>query len=396
MATVPAFKINGIVDTKKTCLTNLNILAKASGCWMSYDSMTGLWSVIINKEGNSVKSFTDNTIIGNINITGTGIDQLYNSADVQYSSQDLYNKTDSIDMVLDSSARFPNELDKALTIQLDCVSNPIQAAFIGIIELKQNRVDKIIQFRTDYTSLGLKAGNLIDITSTMYGYTSKVFRIVKITEEDGDDGSIQISITALEYDADVYNSSGLVYAARTTATGVVPKNMNTALTAKDLTSGYNTPLVYTAVTGQVVLPYILHTSTDYYFDNTAVDPISTGKTFTLPFTGTYRVSYGWNFGSYGDYDGAGKAALPNTIRKNAEIHISTNSGTPVIINGTSILFGEDPRADLASSGTFTGTKGQVITFYQNVYTDMDPTTPGCNANSYIFAITTIELFYLGA
>jgi hypothetical protein len=60
----------------------------------------------------------------------------------------------------------PNELDKKLTIQLDCINNPIQAADVGAVELNQNRVDKIIQFKTDYTSLGLKAGDLIDVTNT--------------------------------------------------------------------------------------------------------------------------------------------------------------------------------------------------------------------------------------
>lgn len=233
MAEISAFKINGVIDTSKTVLSNLNAICKSSGCWLTYDSTTGLWSVVINQPGSSIKSFDDTNIIGSISVTGTGIDQLYNTVEIQYPNQDLLSTTDSANFELTSNYRFPNELDKKLTLQYDLVNNPVQAQWLGAIELKQNRVDKIIQFRTDYTTLGLKAGDLIDVTNSVYGYTNKVFRVTKITEEDADDGSIQLSITALEYDATVYDSSGLIYSARTSNTGVVPKSMNTALTALD-------------------------------------------------------------------------------------------------------------------------------------------------------------------
>jgi hypothetical protein len=227
------FGINGVIDTSKTVLTNLNAMCKAAGCWLSYDTTTGLWSVIINRAGSSIKSFTDSNIIGSISITGTGIDQLYNSVEVQFPHVDLLNTIDYANFNIAPASRLPNELDKKLTIQLDCINNPIQAAYVGAVELNQNRVDKIIQFKTDYTSLGLKAGDLIDVTNTIYGYTNKVFRITKISEEDMDDGSIQLSIVALEYDANVYNTGNLIYTERTTATGIVPRSQNAALNTND-------------------------------------------------------------------------------------------------------------------------------------------------------------------
>jgi hypothetical protein len=233
MAEISAFKINGVIDTSKSVLSNIDVLCRASGCWLTYDSTTALWSVIINRAGSSVKSFTDANIIGSISITGSGIDSMYNSVEVTYPNQDLLNNRDSVNFTVPNASRFPNELDKKLTISLDCINNEIQAAYIGAIELNQNRIDKIIQFKTDYSVLGLKAGDLIDITTTMYGYTQKVFRITKVAEEDADDGTIQLSITALEYDETVYSTAGLVYTARTTATGVVPKSSNTALGLSD-------------------------------------------------------------------------------------------------------------------------------------------------------------------
>jgi len=227
------FEINGVIDTNQTVLQNLNTLCTASGCWITFDANSGKWSVIINKPGTSIKSFNDSNIIGNINISGTGISELYNAVSVEFPHKDLRDQTDYVELEIPVENRFPNELDNTLNISMQCINNPIQAQYIGVVELKQSRVDKVIEFRTDYTALGLKAGDLIDITSEMYGFTNKVFRITKMTEEDADDGSIQIQITALEYDEGIYNTSGLEYLERNKKTGIIPKSQNTALTESD-------------------------------------------------------------------------------------------------------------------------------------------------------------------
>jgi hypothetical protein len=284
MSTIPAFKINGVIDTSKSVLSNIDVLCRASGCWLTYDSTTALWSVIINRTGSSVKSFTDANIIGSISITGSGIDSMYNSVEVTYPNQDLLNNRDSVNFTIPDANRFPNELDKKLTISLDCINNQIQAAYIGIIELNQNRIDKIVQFTTDYSVLGLKAGDLIDITTTMYGYTSKVFRITKIAEEDADDGTIQLSITALEYDAGVYDQGSLVYTARTTATGVVPKSANTALNALDRQAGLPTLDAFQVDALTITA------------DNNN-QTLNLGRSYKLPFTGRYKIVYNINWGS---------------------------------------------------------------------------------------------------
>lgn len=231
---IPAlFEINGVIDPGQSVMSNLNTLCTASGCWLTYDVNSGLWSVVINKAGTSIKSFNDSNIIGSINISGTGINEFYNKVTVEFPHVDLRDRTDYVDMVIPIGERFPNEVDNTLNINLDCINNPIQAQYIGAVELKQSRVDKVIEFRTDYSSIGLKAGDLIDVTSEPYGYTNKVFRITKMTEEDQDDGSIQISITALEYDANVYSTDGLIREERNKKTGIIPKAMNTALTESE-------------------------------------------------------------------------------------------------------------------------------------------------------------------
>jgi hypothetical protein len=228
MAQQSQFRINGIIDTTKNCLSNIDALCRSAGCFATYDTTTGLWSVILNTTGISKYSFNDNNIIGGITVSGTGIDQLYNSVEVQYPLTDISGARDNQNLQIDTANWYPNELPKKMSIQLDLINNPVQAQFIGQVELKQNRLDKIITFTTDYSGLTLRAGNLIDVTNANYGYTNKMFRIISMVETDDDTG-IKIQITALEYDATVYDTTGLTYTNTVTANGVVPAYNNAAV-----------------------------------------------------------------------------------------------------------------------------------------------------------------------
>lgn len=226
------FSINGVISSDKTVLQNINELCSACGAFATYDIAEGRWAVIINKaEATAVANFNDSNIIGGINISGTGVNELYNQATIQFPHRDLRDQTDYIDLEIPSADRFPNELDNRLNISTDLVSDPIQAQYLASVELKQSRLDKIIEFRTDYSKIGLKAGDVISVTSDVYGYSSKKFRITRIKEDDSD--VLVISITALEYSDDLYSTTGLLRKVREKKTGIVPKAANTALSALD-------------------------------------------------------------------------------------------------------------------------------------------------------------------
>jgi len=214
------YRINGVISTDKTVMQNMETLASAAGSWVSYDIHDGKWSVVINKEETSVYSFDDSNIIGSISVNGTGLTDLYNSVRVEFPHIDLNDQLDFVSVEIPAADRNANEPDNELQIQFDCINDPVQAELLGFIELKQSRVDKVIKFITDFSALGLKAGDVIDITSEVYGFTNKMFRIVDISEEDNDDGNILLSITALEYDAGVYDTTDLTRYERSNSTGI--------------------------------------------------------------------------------------------------------------------------------------------------------------------------------
>jgi hypothetical protein len=227
--TANIFTINGAIDTNKSVMQNMQTLANACGSWITYDINQGKWAVVINQAGSSIKSFTDSNIIGSINIRGTGVFELYNKVELEFPNKDILDRRDVTSFSIPNEERFPNEFDNTLNFGFDCINNPVQAELLAVRELKQSRIDKIIEFRTDFSSLGLKAGDLIDVTSTMYGFSNKLFRILSISEEDADDNQIVLNITAFEYDSSIYDTTGLERQSRTIDNGIISRCANTAI-----------------------------------------------------------------------------------------------------------------------------------------------------------------------
>ena len=315
------FTINGVIDTDKTVMQNMQILASACGSWVTFDTNAGLWSVVINRAGSSVKSFTDDNIIGSITVSGTGLNELYNSVQLSFPHKDLNDQVDYITYSIPTEDRFPNEFENQLNIEFDCVNNPVQAELLAVRELKQSRVDKIIQFRTDYTSLGLKAGDLIDVTSTMLGYTNKMFRIVTIAEEDGDDNVIALSITALEYDADVYDTSGLERQERSTQNGIISKYSNTTVTSSDNQSSLKVST--SSAASSQGLGMLFAANTGLWVLNQA------GKLLTMPSYGGNAIGavIAWTFDSGSDLDIRCRIIYPSLGQNTVDDYLGYTGGT---------------------------------------------------------------------
>ena len=231
------YNLNGVIDTTQSTWSNIDNICNAARCWFTFDVSEGKWAVIINQAGNSVATFNDSNIIGGINITGTGIYELYNSAKYSFPNTLISDQKDYVVLDIPNNQRFQNEVDNSIELSSELVSDQIQAQAIASRELKQSRVDKIIEFRTDYSYIGLKAGDVISITNSPLGYTNKQFRIISIQEEDADDGMLNISITALEYDANVYVPLDIAFALRAKANGTRPTVNPAVDTSNDQSTG---------------------------------------------------------------------------------------------------------------------------------------------------------------
>jgi hypothetical protein len=234
------FTINGIIDTKQPVLQNMQTIANASGCWITFDINSGKWSVVVNQASPAVRTFNDSNIIGSINLRGTGVYELYNRVELNYPNKDILDQKDVITLTIPPEQRFDNEIENTLNFSLDCINNPVQAELLATRELKQSRIDKIIEFRTDYTAMGLAAGDIINISNSAYGYTLKPFRIVTMSEDDAEDGTIIFSITAIEYDASIYGVGGLIRTNSSPKNDIVSQCSNPAV--QDSNARANLPM----------------------------------------------------------------------------------------------------------------------------------------------------------
>lgn len=223
------FSINGLIDTNKNIWQNAETIAAAGASWLTWDPFTFQWGVVINRPGTSIRSFTDDNIIGSLTITETAFEDSYNSCEVKFPNRDIRDRKDYIRYDEAVADRFDNEPDNKLTIEFDIINEPIHADVIAITELKQSRQNKTISFTTDFQNLDLAPGDIIDVTNTFWDFNAKLFRIIEITQTDTTDGEIFVDIIAIEYSSAVYNYNDLTRLERTVSTDIPSEINNTGV-----------------------------------------------------------------------------------------------------------------------------------------------------------------------
>ena len=217
------YRFNGVVDTNQPVLQNMETLGSAAGTWLTYDITQGQWAVIINRPTAVTASFDDSNIIGGIQIGTTSLSELYNAVKVTFPRDDLNDQRDFVRAEILAGDRNANEPDNDLNIDYDILNDPVQAEYLGLLELGQNRLDQTISFVTDYSKLGLKAGDVVEITSAQYGITDYQLRITSVTEQDDDSGGIQLQIIGVKYDPAIYDPDLTKY-ERSNQNGLITLN----------------------------------------------------------------------------------------------------------------------------------------------------------------------------
>ena len=219
------YEINGVISTGDTVKNNIDKISIAGESWSSFDYSQGQWKIITNRaatagELSSAFVFNDDNIIGDVGVTATNLEDLYNNLEVEFASRKIRDQNDYYKAEISSALRNDLEPDNKLSLRLEMANNALHAARIGLIELKQSRYDLIITFRADYSALQVEAGDVVKITNSVYGFSNKLFRVSKTREVEDEVGGITVEITALEYNADVYTDETLEDSADTPGSGI--------------------------------------------------------------------------------------------------------------------------------------------------------------------------------
>ena len=235
-STQSRYIINGVLSTGETVKNNLEKVTQACASWLTYDFTQGKWKVVVNRalsssELSSVVTYDDDSIIGEITVNATNLEDLYNAIEVEFPSREIRDQNDYYYAEIADTERNDLEPDNKLNLRYDLINNAIHAQRLGLIELNQSRADKTIQFRTTYKGLQTSAGDVIKIKNEVYGWTydqdpvlypddGKYFRVTRVREVENEDGSLFAEITGLEYDAAVYGDETITDYQPNTASGI--------------------------------------------------------------------------------------------------------------------------------------------------------------------------------
>lgn len=227
------YEINGILDTTKDCLSNLNDLSNACDSWIQWDERKGKWSIIPNisiaQAGLTTATMTvvtSDQIIGGINLVPTDLKSSANKITISFPNSDIINQTDYRYYWLDPQFLSPNEPENNIDINFPFVTDSIQGTYLGYRKLWMSREDMVINFTMDYSGIKINAGDVIAIRHEWYGWPGikpdgtladvgtynglvvpgKPFRVTQVKETKDPSGFLSVQISAVSYNNAIYTT----------------------------------------------------------------------------------------------------------------------------------------------------------------------------------------------
>ena len=239
-STQARFRFDGVLETEQPIMTNLQYMATSCDCLLRYNEITSTWGVIVQSPTYTVAmALNDSNIVGPINVSPLDISSSFNIAEVKFpdsTAQDSFNTATFNLAVLNPSLLYPNEPVNKQSISLPLVNNNVRAQYLANRFLEACREDLSVQLVIGYVGLQLEAGDIVSLTNTNYGWSAKLFRISKVVENFGDDGTITASLTLQEYNSTIYDDKNITQFTPSPNTGLPSPNTFGTITAPAVAS----------------------------------------------------------------------------------------------------------------------------------------------------------------
>lgn len=208
-ATQPRFRFDGVLDTNRTVMDNLQDMASSCDCLIKYNEISGTWGVIVQSPAYSIAmDINDSNIVSAIQVTPLDIAASYNVIECKFpdsANQDSFN-TSTFDLAqIDPALLFPNEPVNKQSVSLNYVNNSVRAQYIANRMLKSGREDLQVNLAITFVGIQLEAGDVVTLTNANYGWVAKEFRVMKVTEDFASDGSVTVKLILTEFNSAVYD-----------------------------------------------------------------------------------------------------------------------------------------------------------------------------------------------
>jgi hypothetical protein len=243
-ATIPRFKFDGVVDTNRTIMQNMQDMASCCDCIIKYNDIAGKWGVITQSPTYTVvMDINDSNIISGLTINPTDIASSYNIAEIKFpdsTNQDAF-ATATIDLnIVDPALLYPNEPINKQSISLPLVNNNVRAQYLATRFLKAAREDLQVQCQINFVGLQLEAGDVVTVTNANYGWEAKLFRVFQVTQIMNDDASITVALNLSEFNPAVYDDASITQFTPAPNTGIGSPTFFGTLEAPTILNQYST------------------------------------------------------------------------------------------------------------------------------------------------------------
>jgi hypothetical protein len=262
------YRINGVLDAGQSVLSNLDRIMSACDSWMTYNAALGQWSVVINKAETAAYAFTDNNIIGDIRVGATDITSSINQVEARFPFKENRDQAAFVNLETPVGLLYPNEPVNKYSITYDLVNDSVQAQYLANRLLEQAREDLIVSFSTTYYGIQVDAGNVVSVTNADYGWSAKLFRVMKVNEASLPDGTLGAKLELNEYSAAVYDDQDITQYAPIANSNLASPAYFSALSAPTVTATYPSAsipsfdvTVTVPTTGRVTFGTLYYTTT---------------------------------------------------------------------------------------------------------------------------------------
>ena len=230
-ATQARYRINGVLDTGQNVLANIDRIMLACDSWNAYNAASGKWSIVINKAESTSYAFDDTNIIGEIKVSLTDISNSINQIEAQFPSKLNRDQRDLVYLETPGGLLYANEPINKFSCNFDLINESVQVSYLANRVLEQAREDLIVTINAAYPAIQIDAGDVVSITNTSYGWSSKLFRVMKVSEISLPDGNLGANLELNEYNAAVYDDVAITQYSPAPNSNLSSASFFSALTA---------------------------------------------------------------------------------------------------------------------------------------------------------------------
>jgi len=213
-----AYVFDGVVDTGRSILNNVRGMLQTFNGIMPYQQ--GKYHLTLEHGGDptdidatpsdpaTVMTFTEDDLIGGLNIQGESKDRKITQMRVTYSDPDANYQPNDVFFPADGSTLYNSFLTQDVTpltknITLPFVTHRERALNYAEIRVKSSRSNQLISFRTLPKATSLTVGDLIRVTNTHMNFDG-IFRVTSLVlTPDGD-----VGINAQQHNSSDYGLAG--------------------------------------------------------------------------------------------------------------------------------------------------------------------------------------------